>query len=437
MIVTIERAKWFEGKVLGRLVLDWRLKLRIEGILEAKDFLEPFEQMLFSKMMEKELDLVGLMNELDENLYSHGDFFLKLDEWTKHGNPAEIENYCGYVKEEALKRKRMAGAAQMMVHLSEGTTQDYEVSLGLLNALEVGNTSLPVTMNDAVDDFLAYFDESMAKDGTITGISTGLPDLDDLTSGIHEQDLVILGARTSCGKTALALNLAQNMGITHGKKVLYFNLEMSAIQVMSRTLSRLSQLPLSNIMSPNRLPIELREPYRQAMVKYSAQLLESPLLMISQGCMSLAEIKARSWKQKRGGGLDCIYIDLFNKIKMEGSYENDTSKASNLIEEIKEFGRSINVPIVLMAQLNRESDKGSRKPKISDIKHSSTIEQVADVVLLLHREYVYNKEANKDIADLEVAKNRNGPTGEIKLRVDLEIMEFSHYVPDAFYKRPT
>jgi len=265
--------------------------------------------------------------------------------------------------------------------------------------------------------------EKIQKHGESEGLKTDFYELDDMTSGFQPGDLVVIAARPSMGKTALALNIAANMAIKSKKSVAFFSIEMSRTQIMMRLLSVLSQVSMSAIRTgkPHLSQKEWHEIQLQA-----AELENAKLYIDDSPSLSIIEMKSRSRRLMMERKLDIVFVDYLQLIKTTGEQlRRNDSRAQEIAiisASLKELAKELHIPVVALAQLNRSPEtRGTRKDKgpkylLSDLKESGAIEQDADVVIFLHREDQVDKDTDKKgIADVIIAKQRNGPTGIISL----------------------
>lgn len=254
----------------------------------------------------------------------------------------------------------------------------------------------------------------------ITGVPSGFPDLDRATSGFQKGDFIILAARPSMGKSALAINFALNMAIEKKLKVVFFNLEMSQISMGFRMLASYGNLDLKNLMSGK---LNEEEFYRYT--KTISVLTESKgknLWLDEQAGLTVPEIKAKARKIQREHGLDCIIIDYLGLIEgIKGEYNNRQEEVARNSRLLKLMAKELDVPVICLCQLSRACEqRNDKRPILSDLRDSGSIEQDADLVMFLYRDDYYNgpqnpEDENQSIAELIIAKHRNGPTGTIEL----------------------
>jgi len=252
--------------------------------------------------------------------------------------------------------------------------------------------------------------ELMKLNGALTGVTTGFRDLDELTSGLQPSDLVIIAGRPSMGKTAFALNLAQNAAIKGKKTVCLFSLEMSREQLVQRMLCSDSGVNMQSVRTGSISDMDL--------VKIATSLdpLSKADIYIddSPGC-GVAEIRSKCRRLKSRTGLDMIVIDYLQLMQTSGKHDNRVLEISETTRKLKIMARELNVPVILLSQLSRGPEQRSdHRPVMADLRESGAIEQDADVIMLLYRPAVYDQ-SDDNTTEVIVAKHRNGPTATVKL----------------------
>jgi replicative DNA helicase len=249
--------------------------------------------------------------------------------------------------------------------------------------------------------------------GVLTGLETGFSDLDQLTSGLQASDLIIIAGRPSMGKTAFAMNVAQNVGVRLKKTVGIFSLEMSKEQLMLRFLCSEARL------DSHRLKVGgfTRDEWSRLM-RTMAILSEAKIFLDDSSGLTPIEMGAKARRLKAEHGLDLIIIDYLQMMRMKGRYDNRQQEITAISRSLKELAKELNVPVVALSQLHRgpETRGKDHKPMLSDLRESGAIEQDADLVCFIYREEVYEPtEENRGLAEILVRKQRNGPTGDIEL----------------------
>lgn len=275
--------------------------------------------------------------------------------------------------------------------------------------------------------------EGIQKHGDSGGAKTDLYELDNMTGGFQKGDLVIIAARPSMGKTALALNIAATMAIKFGKAVGFFSIEMARHQIMMRLLSTRAGIDMSALTTGRK---RLNKQEWQTMEMAANDLGKSNFYIDDSASLSIIEMKTRARRLWREKGLDVIFVDYLQLIKVTGEQSRRTDSRAQEVAiisaSLKELAKELEIPVVALAQLNRSPEqRGGRKEgikyQLSDLKESGAIEQDADVIMFLHREEQVDRESErKGEADLIVAKQRNGPTGKIVLAFQDKYTKFAN-----------
>jgi len=280
----------------------------------------------------------------------------------------------------------------------------FEISQGgLRNSL----TALDVIMSDTVQTIM----KRVQNRGELSGVTTGFTDLNSLLGGFQKSDLVLLAARPSMGKTALAVNLAVNAAKA-GKKVAMFSLEMSKTQIGQRILASFAQMNLSSLFKG-----ELEGQDLVNLITASNELSKYSLHIDDTAAISLIELKAKLRRLKMEEGLDLVVIDYLQLMTTGERIENRVQEISQISRGLKAIAKELDVPVLALSQLSRALEqRPDKRPKLSDLRESGAIEQDADIVMFLYRDYVYNKETeNPNLAEVIVSKHRNGPIGVVNL----------------------
>ncbi|MEN3015420.1 MAG: replicative DNA helicase [bacterium] len=333
-------------------------------------------------------------------------------------------HYIDIVKSKSIKTKIIRSSIQ--------TIQDcYDEQLDINTILDkaqrrIVDISYSSKSKDyySVSDILAVVLENielMAQDGVV-GITTGFEELDRMTSGLQRGDLVIIAARPSMGKTAFALNLSYNIAVKTKQPVIFFSIEMSKEQIAQRLLSLESSVPLSKIRNCS-LTLQDMDRIAEAI----SILSEQPIYIDDSPVINTIDIRIKARKLKvEKKQLGAIFIDYLQLIKAEEKVESRVQELSQISRSLKSLAKELNVPVIALSQLSREVEKrADRRPLLSDLRESGAIEQEADLVMFLYREEYYSKETkNSNITELIIAKQRNGPTGTIKLYFAKDILKF-------------
>ncbi len=430
-----------ERSVLGAILLDPSSLSFVVPILGENDFFPDTHRRIFRAMMElfqrsAEIDILTLKEELDRAGtvdQAGGTAYLSalLD-----GVPevANVEHYARIVKEKSTLR-RLIRVGQQMVREGLAQEKNAEELLGESTGsiFDIAEDSVRggfVPIAQVVKRNLELIEEAQDRKGVLSGLPTGFLDLDRMTSGLQTSDLIILAARPSVGKTSFALNIAQHIAFREGRSVGFFSLEMSKEQLGFRVLCSEADVDAKKV----------RDGYasKEAMVRLvtaQSKIAGANFFLDDGAGLSVPEMRAKGQRLKREKGLDLIVVDYLQLMGGHGRFDNRTQEVSQISRGLKLLAKELQVPILALSQLSRspESRKGDqRKPQLSDLRDSGSIEQDADVVVFLYREELYERDTErKGIADVIIAKQRNGPTGDFSLVFLADHMTFANYAGAA------
>lgn len=288
-----------------------------------------------------------------------------------------------------------------------------------------GFKSLKQILPEAVD----RIDLLHQSEGSITGISSGYHEFDKLTAGLQAGELIIIAGRPSMGKTTLALNIGENAAIGSKVPTAIFSMEMPSQQLAFRMISSLGRVDQTHLRTGN-FPDE-----DWSRINTAVQLMsEAPIFIDDTPSLSPTEIRARARRLHREHGLGLIIIDYLQLMQVEGSKENRATEISEISRSLKALAKELEVPVIALSQLNRSVEQRTdKRPVMSDLRESGAIEQDADLIIFIYREEVYNQDTpRKGIADIAIAKQRNGPIGDFPLTFVGRYTKFENWVPDAY-----
>jgi len=248
--------------------------------------------------------------------------------------------------------------------------------------------------------------------GSVTGLATGFTDLDEMTAGLQPSDLIIVAARPSMGKTALAVNMAEHAALKSRKAVAIFSMEMSASQLAFRLISSLGRINQQHLRTG-----DLQEEEWPRVTSAITLLSDAKIFIDDTPALSPAELRARARRLKREHDVGLIVIDYLQLMQVPGNKENRATEISEISRSLKAMAKEMNIPVIALSQLNRSLEQRTdKRPVMSDLRESGAIEQDADVILFIYREEVYDKESpKKGSAELIIGKQRNGPIGTVNL----------------------
>ena len=416
-----------EKTILGAILLDNLSHAEASARLEPDDFSLDSHRRIYQRMgelinSERTVDIVTLANELSryKEVESVGGvaYLASLTE----GLPRRpvIEEYIRIVKDKSLLRKLMLICSAAIARAAEQSDTALDV-LGdaeqrLLEVSEKGVTNGLLPIDQIVAQSFGSIDNLYKNAREITGLATDLHEFDRLTSGLQKSELIIIAARPSMGKTALAINMAQNAALNHGAIVAIFSLEMSRESLLRRMLASQAWVDQSNLQK-GFISGEEQAKLRQAL----NQLLESHIFIDDSAGISLTEMRAKARRLKQTAkGLDLVLVDYLQLMSVSlpsnggkrGGYENRTQEVSAITRGLKALAKELEVPVVALSQLSRNSERREdKRPMLSDLRETGSIEQDADLVCFIHREGYYDHDVeDKAKSEIIIAKQRNGPT---------------------------
>ncbi len=414
-----------EEAVIGALLLEKNAILKVAPRILPEDFYRDHNGIIYSAMLalfEKRvpIDLVTLSEELERNQ--------KLDQiggaealagFVAHvASSAHVEHHAQIIKEKAVLR-RLISAANLILEL--GFDQSVEAS-SVLDQAEQALFSVSqkffdknfVVISSLLAETFERIDHLHKNKGEIRGIPTGFKDLDNMLAGLQKSDLIILAARPSVGKTALALNMAEHAAVELKKTVAIFSLEMSKEQLVDRLLCSQAGIDSWKLRTGNLGEDDFRK------LNFGMGVLsEAPLYIDDTPGATVTEIRAKARRLQMEQGLDLVVLDYLQLMEGTNSFGdgNRVQEISEISRGLKAMARELNVPVLALSQLSRAVEQRHPKiPMLSDLRESGSIEQDADVVMFLYREDYYDKDTErKNITDVLIRKHRNGPTGDIHL----------------------
>jgi replicative DNA helicase len=430
-----------ERSILGAILLDnHALNAAIEN-LKPEDFFLDQHRRLYVQMIalgegQQAIDLVTLTEELHRRgeLEAAGGapYLASLVD----GMPrvTNVEHYARIVKEKAMLRNLIHATHNIQQRAFEGedgadtildnaessifALAEDRVKAGLISAKEIVRTNFERL-------------EKIFREGkSITGISTGYAELDRLLSGLQPSELVILAARPSQGKTALALNFAENIALRSGLPVAIFSLEMSKESLLQRLVASVAQIDAHKFRTGH-----LSKQDWGRMTEALTAISSAPLWIDDAGSNSVLEIGAKARRLKRDKGMSLVIVDYLQLITARGRFNSRQEEVATISRGLKGLAKELQVPVLVLSQLTRAPEREERGPMLSDLRESGAIEQDADVVMFIYRPHFYKLGAapeERDQAEIQIAKQRNGPTDKVKFVFRSRLTRFEEAAPDAF-----
>jgi replicative DNA helicase len=415
-----------ERFVLGSILLDDAAFLDVAGAIGPDDFCLDKHRKIFRRMAElhdrsEKIDRVTVANELLKfNELESVDglsYLVSLDD----GLPRipNLDSYVKIIRDKATLR-RIISASQQMMNRCLMAEEDADTILAgaeetLLKLGESRMTTGLKTPGEIISEYAGGINAFLDPSKRIKGISTGFTKLDEMTGGLHKGELIILAARPSMGKTALALNIASHVATKLNEKVAVFSLEMSGESLLTRMLCATAYVDSQRFRAGY-----LNQDERRKLAQASQKLVEAPLYIDDSAGVNLMDMHAKLRRMQGGEQkLGLVIVDYLQLMSSKGRSENRNQEVSVLSRGLKLMAKELEVPMVVLSQLSRatETRVGDHRPQLSDLRESGSIEQDADVVGFIFREEVYKRDREdlRGLAELIVAKQRNGPIGTVNL----------------------
>ncbi|MCU9602236.1 replicative DNA helicase [Pallidibacillus thermolactis] len=421
-----------EQAVLGAIFIEPESLTVASEFLIPEDFYRSSHQKIFSAMLKlsdqgKAIDVVTVTEELaaTEQLENIGGVSYLMELANAVPTAANVEYYARIVEEKSLLRRLIRTATEIA---QEGYSREDEVESLLSEAekkiMEVSGRKSAGSFISIKDVLVEAYDniEKLAnRQGDITGIPTGFTELDRMTAGFQRNDLIIVAARPSVGKTAFALNIAQNVATKTDEVVAIFSLEMGAEQLVMRMLSSEGNINAQNLRTG-----DLSDEDWKKLTMAMGSLSNAQIYIDDTPGIRIAEMRAKCRRLKQERGLGMILIDYLQLIQGDGKADNRQQEVSEISRSLKALARELEVPVIALSQLSRSVEqRQDKRPMMSDIRESGSIEQDADIVAFLYRDDYYDKETeNKNIIEIIIAKQRNGPVGTVQLAFAKEYSKF-------------
>lgn len=428
-----------EQSVLGALLIDNQAWDKIADVLVEHDFYRPDHQLLFNAIAaltakDTPVDVLTLAEYLKANGHLEkvgGDLYL-YELANNTPSAVNIVAYANIVRERSVLRQltHVGGKiADSGFHPDGRDTPvllDEAESMVFAIAEQTSRQGGPEDIKDLLANAVERIDTLFHSDGAITGVSTGFQDLDELTSGFQPSDMIVIAGRPSMGKTMLGMNIAEHAALKEGKPVLVFSLEMPGEALATRLLSSLGRIDQHRLRTGR-----LRDEDWPRITSAVSMLSEAKLFIDDTPAISPSELRARARRTaKVHGQLGLIVVDYLQLMQIPGSRENRTLEISEISRSLKSLAKELNVPVVALSQLNRGLEqRPNKRPIMSDLRESGAIEQDADVIAFIYRDEVYNPESqDKGIAEIIIAKQRNGPIDTVRLTFMGKYVRFENFV---------
>lgn len=424
-----------EKSVIGAMLIDSEAVLTVSEILVPDDFYGKQYGILFDAMVSlymegKPIDLVMLENKLKEKDVSPelSSIEVAKEIFNQVFTSANVKHYANIVKEKSILRRIIKTNEEIAnrCYLQKDTLGDIlnitEKKIFNIMQSQGGGDYVPV--KQIVINVLENIEKATKTKGNVTGIPTGFRDLDYQTSGMQPSDLVLIAARPSMGKTAFVLNLAEHMAFKKKVTVAIFSLEMSKEQLINRILSIESRVSSQNLRTGN-----LEDDDWDKIIEAAQYISNSNLIVDDTPSITIQELRSKCRKYKLEHNLGVVIIDYLQLMSAgDNAPDSRQQQISDISRSLKALARELNVPVIALSQLSRAVEqRPDHRPMLSDLRESGAIEQDADVVMFLYRDYYYDKQTDKpDIAEVIIAKQRNGPVGTVELKWIAELTKFGN-----------
>ena len=412
-----------EQSVIGSMIMDREAIVVASEIITGEDFYNRQYGVLFETMVElndsgRPVDLVTLQDKLREKDVPPEISSLEFirDLITAVPTSANVKYYAGIVAEKSTLRKLIRlneEIANTCYAGKEGLEEILETTeKKVFDLVQRRNTGDFVPIRQVVMNAMDRIEKASRNKGNVTGIPTGFIDLDYKTAGLQPSDLILIAARPSMGKTAFVLNIAQNVAFKQGMTVAMFSLEMSKEQFVNRLFSLESKVDSQHLRTGN-----LTDAEWESLIESAGVIGKSNLIIDDTPGISISELRSKCRKYKLEHNLGIIMIDYLQLMSGSGHSDSRQQEISDISRSLKALAREISVPVIALSQLSRAVEqRPDHRPMLSDLRESGAIEQDADMVMFIYRDDYYHKDTEKKgIAEIIIAKQRNGPIGTVEL----------------------
>ncbi|WP_026487127.1 replicative DNA helicase [Caldanaerobius polysaccharolyticus] len=412
-----------EKAVLGAILLEKDVIVDVVELLKPEDFYRESHSIIYRTILElydknQPVDLITVTDELNQRnlLEKVGGAAYLTSLVAGVTSISNVEHYCRIIEEKAVMRRLIKASAEIM-------DSGYNESDDVENILDVAEQKIfdiaqsrnrqPFTpIKDVLIETIDRIDELYKNKGKIIGLPSGFVDLDMKTSGFQPSDLILIAARPSMGKTAIAMNIVEYVAVKQKVPVMIFSLEMSKQQLTQRLLCSLSMVDSHKLRMG-----DLTEEDWPKLAAAVGVLSDAPIYIDDTPAITTMEVRAKCRRLKLEKGLGLVVIDYLQLMQSNKKAESRQQEVSDISRSLKALAREIDVPVIALSQLSRAPEtRSDHRPMLSDLRESGSIEQDADIVMFLYREDYYNPDTDKkNIAEVIIAKQRNGPTGTVEL----------------------
>ncbi len=435
-----------EQSLLGGLLIDNSALDQVGDTISSKDFYRQDHRLIFIHIndlinSDNPADVVTVAESLEKNseLASIGGISYLGSLAENMPSVANIRGYAKIIRDNSILRNLITVGSEIVegAFLPKGKDAQQlldEMEAKLFSIAEAQSNRLGYKdFQKVIADVVRNLEARGQNPETVTGLSTGFVDLDNLTTGLHGGELVIIAGRPSMGKTALAMNIAESCAVDQNKAVAIFSMEMGSEQIVTRLLGSVAKVDQQKMRTG-----KMDDDDWAKIANGLGRLNEAPLFIDEGSALNSYELRARARRLDRSteGGLGLIVVDYIQLMSPLGGPqgENRATEISEISRSLKSLAKELNIPVVALSQLNRNVDsRPDKRPQMSDLRESGAIEQDADVIMFIYRQVVYSKDpADEGIAEIIVAKQRNGPIGDVKLTFVGEHTRFENYANPGY-----
>lgn len=415
-----------EEAVIGSLLVNNSCWDDIADILHVTDFESAFHREIYRIITNlltngKNADAITISHLLTSRTSNQG--FLNLCEiMNTFFTPRNVKAYAENVRQLSIDRQMLKAAQDVMASVHEQQSERLDNAQRLFAGIADKGAKSVTAASEILPAVMVLLEERKDHHGEIRGLPSGFYNLDKITHGLHGGDLTILAGRPSMGKTLLGMNIAEHIALKEKKPVVIFSLEMGKEQLIERSFASVGGVDADHLRSGKLIDSDYEK-----ITKILPAFNDSKLFIDDSSALRVSDIRAKCRRIKREHGLSLIVVDYLSLLAGEG--ENETLRIGNISRELKLLARDLNVPIIAISQLNRSVEQRSNKrPCMADLRQSGAIEQDADLIIFIYRDEVYDEQTqNKGIAEIIIAKHRNGRVGTIYLKFNNNYCRFENY----------
>ncbi len=424
-----------ERAVIGSIFLEPEISDTIFNILKPQDFYNFKNKILYQAVIEllednQPLDPIVVKehlrkkNQLDK-LGGQGYIALVINEAVAPNIAIQLAHK---IKEKAIARKLISISQKIIAKARENIDINElieEAESEIFKVSEDKTVTHYYALNDLLKETLEIINELSKKENVVTGLATGFYDLDRLTTGFHPGDLVIVAARPAMGKTSFALSLIYHISVIDKIPSAFFSLEMSKEQIAMRLLCNEAKVPLKKVRSGF-----LNQQEQEKITEAALNMSKAPVFIDDTATLTILELRAKARRLKREQDIGVIVIDYLQLLSSHRRTDNRQQEVSEISRGLKALAKELKIPVIALAQLSRQAEmRSDKRPQLADLRESGSIEQDADTVLFIHRPEYYKKNPTPEeegLAEIIIAKQRNGPTGTVNLAFIKEITRFEN-----------